>query len=92
MLTLILRTRMVKYGDSGPLKKGMKGLLELHNVNTNTLEEYGTTILGIAAWMGDEGVVKRLLERFTVNVASKTRDKYSERPLFWAAQEGKAEW
>jgi len=91
MSILIQRTRIVKHCHLGLRIKGIKGLLKRDHVNPNTAQENGTTPFCIVAWMRDEGVVNRLLERFSGNVDSNTEDKDSKRRLFWAIQEAKRE-
>jgi len=60
--------------------------LKQDDFNPNTPNKDGKTPLSIAAWKGEEGVVKMFLER--LDVGSNTADKCGETLLFWAAHEG----
>ncbi len=57
-----------------------------NEVDANTTDDFGRTPLSLAAEMGNEIVIRALLETGKVNVDSKDREDYT--PLLWAAVNG----
>ena len=55
-------------------------------VDTNATDEFGRTLLSLAAGIGNKTVVRALLESGKIEVESK--DKYGQTPLSWAAEKG----